>query len=153
MSDVVQFAIIGLGIGALYSLAAIGLVLVYRGSRVVNFAQGAMGMVAAYVYFELQQGLHAPVPIAIAGGLAASAAVGAAFYALVIRRLRDASNLIKVVATLALLLVLQQTAQIVYGETPRVVPPLLPTAPVSLFGTSVGEDRLWILGIVIVLTA
>ena len=79
MSQIFQFAVIGLGAGSLYAIAAIGLVLVYRGSRVVNFAQGAMGMMAAYVFYELHQNWHLSVVIAIPAGLLVSGVLGAAF--------------------------------------------------------------------------
>ena len=52
--EIFRFSLLGLGAGGLYALAAIGLVLVYRGSGVVNFAQVAIGMVGAYVFFELR---------------------------------------------------------------------------------------------------
>ena len=73
MDEAFRFALLGLGAGSLYAIAAIGLVLVYRGSGVVNFAQGAMGMVGAYAYYEAHQlhGLSQPLSFAI--GLAISA--------------------------------------------------------------------------------
>ena len=46
--DVIRFAILGLGTGAVYALLAQGLVLVYRGSGILNFAQGAMAMTGAF---------------------------------------------------------------------------------------------------------
>ena len=54
MTELFRFALLGLGAGGLYALAAIGLVLVYRGSGVVNFSQAAMGMVGAYVFYEVR---------------------------------------------------------------------------------------------------
>src|ERR1700728_4381222 len=105
MTDVFEIGLLGLGAGSLYAIAAIGLVLVYRGSGVVNFAQGAMGMVAAYTFFEVHQKAHLPAVIAVFVGLAASGAIGAVFHLLVMRRMRDASMLAKIVATLALLVV------------------------------------------------
>ena len=152
MSQVFQFAVIGLGAGSLYALAAIGLVLVYRGSRVVNFAQGAMGMMAAYVFYELHQNWHLSIVIAIPAGLVVSGAMGAAFYFLEIRQLRNASNLIKIVATLALFVIAQEVITLIFGAQPRTVNSSLPTGSVTIFGASVGEDRLWIFAIVIVLT-
>ena len=50
MSQVLQFAILGLGIGAVYALLGNGLVLIYRGSGILNFAQGAYAMVGAYLF-------------------------------------------------------------------------------------------------------
>lgn len=152
MSQVTQFAIIGLGAGSLYALAAIGLVLVYRGSKVVNFAQGAMGMMAAYIFYELHQNWGITVLVAIPAGLIVSGALGAAFYFFEIRRLRDASNLIKIVATLALFVIAQEVITLIFGQDSRTVTSSLPTGSVSILGASIGEDRLWIFGIVIVLT-
>ena len=69
--EVLRFALLGLGIGALYALASQGLLVIYRGSGVLNFAQGAIGMVGAYLYWEMkvERGLPSPVAwiIAIAG--------------------------------------------------------------------------------------
>lgn len=59
MDDILRFALLGLGLGALYALTAQGIVLIYRGSGVLNFAHGAIGMAGAYVQWELavQQGM------------------------------------------------------------------------------------------------
>ena len=153
MTTIFRFAVIGLGAGSLYALAALGLVLVFRGSKVVNFAQGVMGMMAAYVFYEVHQNWHVTDFLAIPAGLLTSAALGAAFFYLVIRRLRDASNLIKIVATLALLLVTQEAVLLIFGAAGRPVSSILPTSSVTIFGAPIGEDRLCIFGIVIVLTA
>jgi ABC-type branched-subunit amino acid transport system ATPase component/branched-subunit amino acid ABC-type transport system permease component len=152
MTTIFRFAVIGLGAGSLYAIAALGLVLIFRGSKVVNFAQGVMGMMAAYVFYEVHQNWHVSDFLAIPAGLLTSAALGAAFFYLVIRRLRDASNLIKIVATLALLLVTQEAVLLIFGAAGRPVTSILPTSSVTIFGAPIGEDRLCIFGIVIVLT-
>ncbi|WP_255650059.1 hypothetical protein [Frankia sp. ArI3] len=87
MTEVFRFAALGVGAGALYALAAVGLVLVHRGSGVVNFAQGAMGMVGAYVYFE-GRGADLPDAVSVVLGLLAAAVLGAAFHLLILRRMR-----------------------------------------------------------------
>jgi ABC-type branched-subunit amino acid transport system ATPase component/branched-subunit amino acid ABC-type transport system permease component len=153
VTEVFRFAALGLGAGALYAIAGIGLVLVYRGSGVVNFAQGAMGMVGAYVFFEVRQEHHLQAWFAVICGLAAAALLGALFHLLVMRRMHNASTLAKVVATLALLVVLQSLAQLRYGVLPKVVPSMLPIGPVDIFGAEIGRDRIYIFGIVLVLTA
>ena len=63
--DVIRFAILGLGLGAVYALVAQGIVLIYRGSGVVNFAQGMSAGAAGYVYFELHQNGGWPVVTSI----------------------------------------------------------------------------------------
>jgi sulfate-transporting ATPase len=142
-----------MGAGALYALAAIGLVLVYRGSGVVNFAQGAMGMVGAYVYFEASEQHGLSQTVSVLCGLLASAALGALFHLLILRRMGGASTLAKIVATLALLVVLGSAALLRYGELPQLVPSILPIEPVNVLGAQIGADRIYIFAIVIVLTA
>jgi sulfate-transporting ATPase len=153
MTEAFRFSLLGLGAGGLYALAAIGLVLVYRGSGVVNFAQAAMGMVGAYVYYEfrVEQGLAQPV--AVVAGLVGSALLGAVFYLVIIRRMGNASQLARIVATLALLVVLLGAASLRYGPLPKLVPSMLPTGPVEILGASVGADRIWIFLLVVALTA
>ena len=74
--DVLQFALIGLGIGAIYALSAQGLVLIYRGSGVLNFAQGAMGMVGAFVFYDLRDERGWSDPWAMLAALGVAAALG-----------------------------------------------------------------------------
>src|SRR5260221_12731659 len=66
-----RFALLGLGAGGVYALVALGVVLVYRGSGVLNFAQGAIGMTGAFVFYDLQSSAGGPLPAAAppAGGL------------------------------------------------------------------------------------
>src|ERR1700712_2133389 len=122
MTEVFRFTVLGLGAGGLYALAAIGMVLVYRGSGVVNFAQAAMGMVGAYAYYEAHVLRDFPVLVALLFGLIVSAAVGAGFHLIVMRRMSDASTLARIVATLAFLVVLQGGADLMYGTLPKLVP-------------------------------
>ena len=55
MTEVIQFAVLGLGLAAVYALLAQGLVAIYRGSGVVNFAHGAFALVGAAVFTELDR--------------------------------------------------------------------------------------------------
>lgn len=150
--ELIRFGALGVGAGGLYALAAIGLVLIYRCSSVVNFAQGSIGMVGAYVYFELHVQHGWPWPLAMLLGFGGSALTGVAFHLLVMQRLRDASALTRIVATIALLVTLQGIAFLRYGALPKLVPSILPNGGVKVFGTSVGEDRLSILLIAVVLS-
>ena len=61
----------GLGLGAIYGLAALGLVILFRASGTVNFAMGALGALAAHVTWQLIQ-WDVPTPIAWAVGILAS---------------------------------------------------------------------------------
>ena len=77
-----QYVIAGVFLGALYAVLAGGLVLVYRVSKVLNFAAGSLGTASAYVYWQLTEDWHwaaGPAAVAaIACGVVVSAAAGVA---------------------------------------------------------------------------
>ncbi len=151
MHDVLLFAVLGLGAGAVYAILGLGLVLVHRGSGVVNFAHAAIALFAAYVFVDLtDRGLDHWTAFAVTLVLAACG--GVLIYFLVIRPLREAPALARLVATLGVLLTLQSLMPIVFGLDARTVPSLLPSDPVEVLGVTFGRDRLWLLGITIVLT-
>src|SRR5438067_8535267 len=77
----------GLVLGALSSLTAMGLVIVYRSARIINFAQAEIGGLAASVAVILVVGKHQPYVIAVIAGIATAVITGALVEMLVIRRL------------------------------------------------------------------
>lgn len=152
MRDFFLFAMLGLGAGAVYAILGLGLVLVYRGSGVVNFAHGAMAMFATFQYVSfVDGGMRETVALVLT--LALSAAGGVALYLLIFRPLREAPPLAKIVATLGLLLALQSLAVIVFGTETRQVKSLLPTETVTLFDVSFGRDRLWLFAVTLIIAA
>jgi sulfate-transporting ATPase len=145
--DVVRFALLGLGAGGIYALLAQGVVLTYRGSGVLNFAHAATGMVVAFgFYAALDAGW--PVATAVAGAVVASATLGLVQYWGVLRPLRNAPPLARLVATLAVMTLLQAMGIWAWGHDARFVDPLLPSDTVTpLTGVTMGVDRFIILGI------
>ena len=159
MTTFVVYAILGLGAGVAYAALAFGVVAVYKGSGVLNFAHGAIALLAAYVYADLsgkstgQAGLspYLALLIVMVGG----ATLGVLFHFAVMKRLRFAPNLAKVVATLGLLSLLQGIVVVHWGSVyAPAVRSLFPTNSVPIFGGAhVGADSLWGLGLAILLTA
>ena len=148
-----DMVLLGLGVGATYALAALGIVLVYRGSGIVNFAQAGMAIVGAYTYNQLIQHGWAVGP-AIAAGIVATALLGALVHNVVMRPLRGASPLIRLVATLGLLTAIQGGATIIYGaDTISFSPPLFSTANVNILGGTVPAEQLWLFAIAVALSA
>jgi ABC-type branched-subunit amino acid transport system ATPase component/branched-subunit amino acid ABC-type transport system permease component len=102
-------AVLGVVIGGLTSLTAMGLVLVYRSSRIVNFAQAEIGGLAASVAVVMVVGWKLPYLLAVPVGLAASLATGWLIDATVVRRFFTAPRLILTVATIGLAQILGAT--------------------------------------------
>jgi len=141
-----RFALLGLGAGGVYALIALGVVLVYRGSGVLNFAQGAIGMTGAFMFYDLQSSAGWPLAAAAIAAAMFSAALGIAIHLLVMRRLRDSSGLAALIATLAVWLFLRGIAGELWGFDARLPDRILPSSRVSLLNTSVGADRLTVDG-------
>ncbi len=153
--EIIRFALLGLATGAIYALLSQGLVLIYRGSGLLNFAQGAMAMFGAFAYYQLTVRLGLPKAVSIPVALALCAVLGALVHLGILRPMRRASALSRVIATLGVALVLQSAAFLIYGQNPLQVPSVLPSSTVHLFSKSLvlGQDRIWIFGICLVLSA
>lgn len=104
--------LLGLVFGSFYALTAIGLVLIYRANRVINFAQADIGAVAGVLAIEFR--LHGlPYLAAVPLGLIIAAAIGALVNVAIIRRFRNAPRLIVAVATIGVAQVLAAIAVII----------------------------------------
>jgi ABC-type branched-subunit amino acid transport system ATPase component/ABC-type branched-subunit amino acid transport system permease subunit len=149
MSDVFRFFLLGLGSGGLYALLSLGVVLVYRGSGVVNFAAGAFALFGGSAYYETQSHIG-DVPALILA-VVATAMLGVLVQLLIMGPMRHSSPLARVVATLAVMSVIQSGAVLLYGTGTRSVVGILPTGAVHIFGVPIGADYLYILLIIAVL--
>jgi ABC-type branched-subunit amino acid transport system ATPase component/ABC-type branched-subunit amino acid transport system permease subunit len=154
VTDFWKFFLLGLGSGAIYALVALGIVIVYRGSGVVNFATGALTLTGAAVFNEVRAN-HA-TSVAIVAGVLAAGLAGAAVNLLVMTPMRRSSPLARVIATLAVLGLGNELWKHRLGEQGfTIVSSFLPHDPVEPFGGGIiiGEDRIWILGITLGLAA
>jgi branched-chain amino acid transport system permease protein len=174
VSEVILFALLGLGLGALISGLGIGIVLAYRGSGGINLAIGAVAMLGAYVFYDLRTSgalLLPPIPFApprlslgepwpiapaFAVALLVCALTGAVYDVVVLRRLRGASPLAKLLASVGLLVTLQAFAVLRFGTSGQSAPSVIPglsADSVHVFGQYVPVDRFFLAGLVIVAAA
>ncbi len=148
MNEVIRFALLGLGVGALYALASQGLIVIYRGTGVLNFSLGATAIAGVFMQWELHVEAGWPFLLSAAAGIVWSAFLGALTHWVVMRPLRRASTLVRVIATLGVLITIQAAVVLRYGSNPRQVASWLPTDRITLW-SSVGitVDRLILLAI------
>jgi branched-subunit amino acid ABC-type transport system permease component len=149
MGRLLTVLVAALPMGSVYALAAAGLVLTYRSSRVFNFAHGAVGMASAYVFYQVWVVWQVPLPVAfalVAGVFAPVAGLG--LERTLFRSLRGAATSVKVVATIGLLLGLQGTVSLIWGQRALFLPQLFPQGSVRIpGGVRMGFDQLSILAI------
>jgi branched-subunit amino acid ABC-type transport system permease component len=134
MTPLIQDAFVGLSMGAALGFMALGVVIVYRGSGVVNFSQGAIGMVGTYVFWELRVNHGIGLVPSVLAGVLAGALVGVLAYVLVISRLQSSGEVVKVVATVGLLITLESAAVLRYGVSQTIVGPLVNHAAFRVLG-------------------
>jgi len=119
MERFLQYVLAGLSAGSLYALVALGLVLIYRSTRVLNFAHADMATVGTFIAFSIITG-GLPFWMAFAAAIVAGAVIAVVFYfgALVPAQRKGANHLGQVILTLGLALVLQGLTVYRWGAEP-----------------------------------
>src|SRR3979409_1842123 len=110
------YTVIGITLGGIYALAAIGLVLIYRVSGVLNFAQGAVSMFSAFIAYQVSIVMGYPALVGMLAAIVAGGAIGYVIERFTIRPLAGRSALSKVVVTIGWLAVLRTAAGLVWGQ-------------------------------------
>ncbi|MEO8804575.1 MAG: branched-chain amino acid ABC transporter permease [Burkholderiaceae bacterium] len=145
MPDLLPFLISGLGVGAVYALSGVGLVVLYRSSGVLNFAFGALGAVAAYVAWSALE--HDwPLALAALAAVATSVAISLTYGRLLAPRLAERESTVRSIGTLGLALVVLGFTEWFWGEQPRRL--VLPTDAGALEFADVRLTYTRVLGLV-----
>ena len=129
MSDLIVEIVRGVSTGCVYALLALGLVLIYQVSGVVNFAQGALAAVGAYAMWSLLNQAGLPFWPALAATVVATFLLGALFQVALLQRLQRAPAA-SLIVTLGLLIVLEGGVGLIWGYTSP-TPPLVFSLPIS----------------------
>ncbi|WP_408898488.1 ABC transporter permease subunit [Nocardioides sp. R1-1] len=148
MTELLRYALLGLGTGGIYALLGLGLVVIYRGSGVINFAHAGFALVGAYLTYELQTVRDLGLGVALGIAVLATALLGVLTHHLVLRPLRHASPLARVIATLGVLTLLTEAVQLKYGAQQLQSASPLPNEAVTVTGdVVVGQYAFWLAGI------
>jgi branched-subunit amino acid ABC-type transport system permease component len=138
MKALLPFLVVGLATGSLYGLAGLGLVLTYRTSGVFNFAHGALGAGAAYMFYTLHWTLHWPWPLALLVAVALFGVLAGVVIERLTRGLASARTATIMVATIGVLLFVQGFLYWRYGVNRRLSPDFLPAeTAVTISGVAV----------------
>jgi branched-chain amino acid transport system permease protein len=124
MADFLQLLTNGLALGSVYALAAIGFVIVYSATGVVNFAAGQFVMLGTFAGVATLNDAGWPLPVGYAGALVAMGLFGLLFYAAVYLPLRHSPVVTIIIGTVAIGITLQNAALLTFGSWPfRLVSP------------------------------
>jgi len=143
MRDFLQVLLVGIGDGAVYAMLGLGLVVIYRATGLLNFAQGELSMFATFVVWTLwNAGL--PLPVAVLGGMVGGFLIGALIQQLIVRPMGDPHQkpLAVVIVTIGLFLAVNGAAQLVWGTLDRNLDPLFGSAQVEIGGVAVAWQKI-----------
>jgi len=139
MERFLELVIQGTLVGALYALVALGFVLVYKASRVINFAQGELVMLGGYLGVVFTTLYLVPWPLAFVLAIAISALVGVGVERAVLRPLIGRPLVSVVMATIALATFIRGVLPAIWGPSTMAFAPLFPREPVILLGAPVSQ--------------
>ncbi|ARQ14452.1 high-affinity branched-chain amino acid ABC transporter permease protein (plasmid) [Rhizobium etli] len=116
--NILPFIISGLGIGAVYALSGVGLVVLFRATGVLNFAFGAFGAIGAHCAWQLLE-WKLPLVVAIPAAVAVSTAISFLYGRVFAPVLSHRDIVVRAVGTLAPALILIAIMGVIWGELPR----------------------------------
>ncbi len=146
--------VVGLSLGCVYALIAVGFSLVFRTTGIVNFAQGTFVMIGGLAAGYLSQVANWPLALAMLAGLAAALLCGAALaFCVVVPLWRQATEpTLVVVGTFIFALVVSDVALNVFGSQPLSLPSL-PGPTAHVLGTVIVGQYFWLFGVTLILVA
>lgn len=145
MSELLQFLLSGVTVGAVYALVALGFTIIYNASDVVNFAQGEFVMLGGMITV-FAHAAGAPLPLAALVAVLATAALGVAMNKLAIEPARGAPVVSLVIITIGASIFIRGAAQLVFDKQIHSFPAFSGDDPIRILGATILPQSLWVIG-------
>jgi branched-chain amino acid transport system permease protein len=143
MEKFIQLSVSGISSGAILALVALGFVLIFKSSDVINFAQGELLMVGGYLTYVMLAWLNLPWVIGVPIAIILSALIGILIEHGVLRHLIGEPIISVIMVTVGLSILLRAILGLIFGNAPQQIPEFIPNYPVEIFGARVSADKLW----------
>jgi branched-chain amino acid transport system permease protein len=148
--QLLQYVVTGVTTGAIYALLAVGFVVIYNVTGVINFAQGESAMLGALLMVQFSSRLAWPLPVAFLLTLILVTAIGALLYGLAIRPARGASPASLIIITIGASIALRGAALMIWGTNSYLLPAFTPSPPLRLGSAVLRSQSLWVMGTTLV---
>lgn len=145
MSTFINLLVYGLADGAILALAALGFVLIYKATGVINFAQGEFLLIGAYTFYAAFVLLGLPFTLAVIVGAIVSIVLALIVERFVLRPLIGENPISVIMVTIGLSLFLKAVVQMFFGTAVREMPNILPNRSVDFLGGQVPLNRLLVI--------
>lgn len=130
MDIFLQLLVSGLAVGGVYALIALGFVLIYKATSIINFATGEFMMIGAFIFYTLMVDAGLPVVPAFIGVMAAAALIGFGVERLILRHMLGRPTISIVMVTIGLSSILMGMAEMIWGAEFKSLPSIFPRAPI-----------------------
>ena len=147
--EIVQLLLSGLAVGGIYALIAVGFVTIYNVNGVINFAQGEFVMVGGVTAAAMVSG-GAPLWVAAIVAVIVATVVGALVQRLALQPARFNSEVVLIIITIGVSTVLRGLALMIFGSSPKVLPPFLAGEPVSFLNATIPRQDFFVIGITVI---
>lgn len=142
-----QQIISGLAVGCIYGLVALGFVLIYKATEVINFAQGELMMLGAFIAYTLIELLRFPVIVGIVLAMFFMAILGFLVERLLLRRLIGEPVFAIVMVTIGLSMIMRSGAGMIWTFETLPFPKIFPETSVNFQKLVISVTHIWIIGI------
>lgn len=153
MSDFIQLLIMGLGIGSVYALLAVGFVVIYKASSVLNFAYGQMVMISGYFVVLVLVQLELPILIGLGLAVVLAGIMGAGINHFLMKPMIGEPVISTVMITIALSQVLNAIGRMFWGGSIWGYPRFIPSEGIVIWDAIISQEIIYsIIAIVIVVS-
>jgi branched-chain amino acid transport system permease protein len=140
-----QLLVSGISVGCLYALVALGFVLILKATDILNFAQGEIIMISAFICYFLVTALHLPFLLAVLITCVAAALMGILTERLVLRPMLGEPVFAVVMVTIGLSIFLRSLTGIIFGHNNLVFPSPFPKETLNISGIVLSQTQIWIM--------
>jgi branched-chain amino acid transport system permease protein len=146
VSDLIQLLVAGVSLGSIYALICLGFVVIYRATGVLNFAQGGLVVLGAYLAYQFGAVNGLPFGLAVVLAIAVVALLGLALERFVLRRMVGQPVFAVILITLGLLYIIEQVCAAVWGYDLRILGDPWGVQTVAIGSVAVKLADLWTVG-------
>jgi branched-chain amino acid transport system permease protein len=152
-TQILQYLISGITIGAIYAVIALGFTIIYNSTEVINFAQGEFVMLGGMAVISLEGIGHLPLGLSFLSAVLSVTLVGIVLERFTIRPARNSNPITLIIITVGASIFLRGMAMMLWGKDSLGLKPFSGSDPIHLGGATLVPQSLWVLGVTMVVTA
>jgi branched-chain amino acid transport system permease protein len=151
-TQILQYVISGITIGAIYAVIALGFTIIYNSTEVINFAQGEFVMLGGMAVIALDSNGHLPLGLSFILAVVSVTLVGILMERFTIRPARSSNPIALIIITVGASIFLRGMAMMLWGKDALGLKPFSGSDPIYLGGATLIPQSFWVLGVTIVVT-